>query len=104
MLSEQWDKLPNLWKAMAYKEWLLFLRNKFPCTILWGDSYGFDFLLCKVLNKELNFPNDDLIKLELRGSNEINVIKNIMSIKSYGFPSDVNCIYSELNDNYKIYE
>ena len=61
MLSEQWNSLPDIWKSVVYKEWLLFLKNKFPLsTFLWDESYGVDFLLCKVLNIESNNPNVDL--------------------------------------------
>ena len=55
---------------MVYKEWLLFLKYKFPLsTFLWDDSNGVDFLLCKVLNIESNSPNTDLEQLELIISN-----------------------------------
>ena len=183
-LSAQWDKLPAPWKAMAYKEWLLFLKNKFPLsTFLRDDSYGIDFLLCKALNIESNNPDNDLKQLDLivsdglKSINEnslseifsmqflavlseityiaplkyfpnikvldfhcqneskitdfeilrrdkkifvldyadyqiidfdkfsnIRDIENIMYIKGYGFPSEVNSIYSELKANYIIYE
>ena len=184
MLSEQWNSLPDIWKSVVYKEWLLFLKNKFPLsTFLWDESYGVDFLLCKVLNIESNNPNVDLEQLEhiisdglmdmdettlreifsmqflalspqitylsplkffpdikvvdfhcqneskitdfeiLRRKDVVYVldyadyqivdfdeysniidIENIRYIKGYGFPADVNCVYHELNEKYKIYE
>lgn len=184
MLYKQWNNLPSIWKAMVYKEWLLFLKYKFPLsTFLWDDSYGVDFLLCKVLNIESNSPNADLEQLELIISNglmdlnentlceifsmqfltlspeitylsplkffqdikivdfhcqneskitdfevlrknnvvyvldyadyqivdfdkysNIRDIENIRYIKGYGFPADVNCVFHELNEKYRIYE
>lgn len=65
MFTKQWDNLPITWKTMVFKEWLLFINNKFPLsTFLWDDTYGVDFLLCKTLNIESDNPNTDLEQLE----------------------------------------
>lgn len=64
MLVEQWNNLPKIWRTTAYKAWLLFVEHKFPLnTYLWDDSYGMDFLLCKVLNIESSDPEVDLCNL-----------------------------------------
>lgn len=80
MLTKQWDSLPYIWKVMVFKEWLLFIKNKFPLsTFLWDDSYGVDFLLCKALNIESDNPNTDLKQLELTISNGLkNVDENTL--------------------------
>ena len=44
---------------------MLFFEHKFPLsTYLWDDSYGMDFLLCKVLNIESSDPDKDLSHLD----------------------------------------
>lgn len=61
MLVEQWNNLLKIWRTTAYKAWLLLVKHKFPLnTYLWDDSYGIDFLLCKVLNIESSDPEKDL--------------------------------------------
>lgn len=64
MLIEQFNKLPEIWKITVYKEWLLFIKHQFPLSVfLWDDSYGIDFLLCRVLKLESNNPEGDLNRL-----------------------------------------
>lgn len=184
MLTKQWNSLPYIWKVMVFKEWLLFIKNKFPLSaFLLDDSYGVDFLLIKALGMESDNPNADIEQLEITITNELkNVdentlyeifsmefivisseityiaplkffsnikvidfhgqnesritdfeilrrdntiyvldyadyqiidfdeysnirdVDNIRYIKGYGFPTEVNCIYPELNANYRIYE
>ena len=68
------------------------------------------------LLKSLRLPDfrDYQVKLDYPGqvkeqdmlvlSGYIRDIENIRYIKGYGFPADVNCVYHELNEKYKIYE
>ncbi len=75
MIKDNWKKLPQCWKLNAYKDWLLFIKKRFPLsTFLWDDSYGLDFFLCDVLNIKSNDPEKDLKILD-----EI-VIKEIETI------------------------
>ena len=100
MLSKQWNNLPNIWKAMVYKEWLLFLKYKFPLsTFLWDDSNGVDFLLCKVLNIESNSPNTDLEQLELLISNGLmdlneNALCEIFSMQFLTLSPEITYLFS----------
>lgn len=65
MLIEIWNKLPVIWKFLAYKNWLLFIDQQFSLQIfLWDDSYGLDFILCKELNIQSGNIEDDLKYLE----------------------------------------
>lgn len=64
MLIKQWNLLPQIWKSIAFKTWLLFVEHNFPLRVyLWDDSYGIDFLLCKALEIETADPVQDLIHM-----------------------------------------
>lgn len=95
MLAEQWSCLPKIWKTTAYKQWLLFIKNKFPLSIfLWDDSYGEGFLLCKVLNLGSNNPAADVERLEsiiAKGLNGIDedTLSEIFSMEFLSIPPDV---------------
>ena len=95
MLTKQWDRLPYIWKVMVFKEWLLFIKNKFPLsTFLWDDSYGIDFLLCKALKIESDNLNTDLEQLELTISNGL---KNVDKTTLYEiFSMEFMVIFPEI--------
>ena len=64
MMYNSWVNLNHHWQSLLYKEWLLFIKERFPLsTFLWDDSYGLDFLLCKALNLETSKPEDEIIKI-----------------------------------------
>ena len=64
MMYNSWVNLNHHWQSLLYKEWLLFIKERFPLsTFLWDDSYGLDFLLCKALNLETSKPEDDVQNL-----------------------------------------
>ena len=63
-MYNSWVNLNHHWQSLLYKEWLLFIKERFPLsTFLWDDSYGLDFLLCKALNLETSKPEDDVQNL-----------------------------------------
>ena len=65
MLKDRWNKLPENWKSLVYKEWLLFIKQRFSLTtFLRDDSYGLDFILCKSLGIESSNPEYALNHLE----------------------------------------
>lgn len=64
MMYNSWVNLNHHWQSLLYKEWLLFIKERFPLsTFLWDDSYGLDLLLCKALNLETSKPEDDVQNL-----------------------------------------
>lgn len=95
MLAEQWSRLPKIWKTTVYKQWLLFVKNKFPLSIfLLDDSYGVDFLLCNVLNMESNNPDADIDQLEFmiaKGLNDIedDTLYEIFSMEFLSIPTEI---------------
>lgn len=95
MLIEKWNKLPNVWQRLIYKEWMLFIQLKFPIrTFLWDDSYGIDFLLCKSLGIETSNPENDLTMLDKIISNDITkitpkVIEEIFSMHFLVITSEI---------------
>ena len=95
MLSRQWSRLSKIWKVMVYKQWLLFIKKQFPLSaFLRDDSYGVDFLLCKVLNMESSNPNADLEQLEVMIDNSLkdvddNTLYEIFSMEFLAIPPEI---------------
>ena len=95
MLLEQWNNLPKIWRITAYKTWMLFFEHKFPLsTYLWDDSYGMDFLLCKVLNIESSDPEKDLSHLdsiieEVMRNITTDILDNIFSMEFLSLHSEI---------------
>ena len=97
MLLEQWNNLPKIWRITAYKTWMLFFEHKFPLsTYLWDDSYGMNFLLCKVLNIESSDPDKDLSHLDSIIEEEMSnittdILDNIFSMEFLSLHSKNSC-------------
>ena len=108
MLLEQWNNLSKIWRITAYKTWMLFFEHKFPLsTYLWDDSYGMDFLLCKVLNIESSDPDKDLSHLDSIIEEEMSnmttdILDNIFSMEFLSLHSGITD-FSILSNRNKVY-
>ena len=100
-MYNSWVNLNHHWQSLLYKEWLLFIKERFPLsTFLWDDSYGLDFLLCKALNLETSKPEDDvqnlnsiikdeLVSLQESTINDIFDIDNVALEGLHGYQKEV---------------
>lgn len=95
MLKDRWNKLPENWKSLVYKEWLLFIKQRFSLTtFLRDDSYGLDFILCKSLGIESSNPEYDLKHLEEMICDSIEnpsvlILDEIFSMQYLSISSDI---------------
>ena len=107
MLSRQWSRLSKIWKVVVYKQWLLFIKKQFPLSaFLRDDSYGVDFLLCKVLNMESSNPNADLEQLEVLIDNSLkdiddNTLYEIFSMEFLAITPEITYL-SPLNNFFNL--
>lgn len=82
-----WKSLDFKWKKQIYLNYRLSHEDiSWRIRAFLDDSYGLDFIMCKIFNIESDNPNDDLLKLDLYVNNEIlkineTAVANLQSIE-----------------------
>lgn len=64
MLSDYWRELEYEWKKQLYLNYLLSQQEfNWRTSAFFDDSYGLEFIFCKILDLETEDPENDLVKL-----------------------------------------
>ena len=71
-MSAWWNSLDYTWKKQIYLNYRLSKEDiNWRVSAFLDDSYGLEFIMCKIFNIESDSPNDDLIKLDNYVKHEI---------------------------------
>lgn len=67
-----WNNLDNNWKKLIYLNYRLSKEDDYwRISTFLDDSYGLEFIMCKIFKLESDNPCDDLVKLDSYVNNQL---------------------------------